>query len=272
MKKLLVTDLDDTLYNWTDFFVPSFYAMVDEVVRITGLDKAMLLEQYRERHQHFGSVEFPYITLKLPAVLEKYPNYSETELKEVFQSAFQCFNTVRDQNLKLFDGVSETLKSIRDRGVTIVGFTESSQENGFYRIMRLGIAPYFTHVYTLESKFQGDFSLDPKVRTISSKKPNPELLLDICRREGFSTEETIYMGDSPTKDVYMAHRAGITSVWANYPTAHKEYASMLLAITSWKPEEYQREVRLREEMASQGIYPDYTVHAYPELLNILTGC
>ena len=46
-KKLLITDLDDTLYDWAGFFVPAFYAMVDEIVAITGLDRDGLLREYR---------------------------------------------------------------------------------------------------------------------------------------------------------------------------------------------------------------------------------
>ena len=34
--KVLVCDLDNTLYDWVGFFVPALYAMVDETVRIWG--------------------------------------------------------------------------------------------------------------------------------------------------------------------------------------------------------------------------------------------
>lgn len=39
MIKLLISDLDDTLYDWTGFFVPAFYAMADEIARMTGIDE-----------------------------------------------------------------------------------------------------------------------------------------------------------------------------------------------------------------------------------------
>ncbi len=31
MIKLLITDLDDTLYSWIGFFIPAFYEIVDEL-------------------------------------------------------------------------------------------------------------------------------------------------------------------------------------------------------------------------------------------------
>lgn len=42
MKKIIITDLDDTLYDWLGFFIPSFYEMVDEIVNITKINKDIL--------------------------------------------------------------------------------------------------------------------------------------------------------------------------------------------------------------------------------------
>lgn len=269
MKKILVTDLDDTLYNWMNFFVPSFFSMVDKVAQITGLDKELLYGQYKDKHQFFGSVEYPYITLKLPAILALYPGKTEEELKEIFRPAFQIFNSVRDRNLTMFPGVEETLKAIQEMGITIVGFSESSQETGFYRLIKLGICQYFTHVYLLESEFSSDFLPNDQVRKIRSKKPNKDLLLQICEMEGFSPAEAIYTGDSLTKDVYMAHHAGITSVWVDHPNKNPEYARQLLSVTSWTDQEYEAEQARKKEMDEKGIAPDYVIHNYSDLLNIL---
>ena len=70
LKKVLITDLDDTLYDWLGFFIPSFYAMVDELVSITGIDKEILLSEYKEKHQYYGTVEHPFVTLELPSITE----------------------------------------------------------------------------------------------------------------------------------------------------------------------------------------------------------
>ena len=50
MKTTLITDLDDTLYDWIGFFIPAFYAMVDELVVITGIDKNVLLSKKSIHH------------------------------------------------------------------------------------------------------------------------------------------------------------------------------------------------------------------------------
>jgi phosphoglycolate phosphatase-like HAD superfamily hydrolase len=62
------------------------------------------------------------------------------------------------------------------------------------------------------------------------RKPNPHVLLDICREYGRSPDEVIYVGDSLTRDVYMAKRAGVTSAWAEYGTTNR--FSMALSTTT----------------------------------------
>ena len=80
MIKLLISDLDDTLYDWTGFFVPAFYAMADEIARMTGIDEKKLLNEYMAAHQRLGSVEYPYATLELPSIKAYYNNAPADEL------------------------------------------------------------------------------------------------------------------------------------------------------------------------------------------------
>ncbi len=68
MIKLVITDLDDTLYSWIVFFVPAFYDMVQELSNILKVPEDELLKQYKAAHQEFGSVEYPFATLKLLSV------------------------------------------------------------------------------------------------------------------------------------------------------------------------------------------------------------
>lgn len=228
MKKLLITDLDDTLYDWIGFFIPSFYAMVDEIVHITGIEKELLLQEFKEKHQYYGSVEYPFVTLKLPSILKKYKGLNENDIKSALSEAFQRLNSVQKQKLHLYNGVNETLKELHKRGITIIGYTESSQENGYYRLKRLGISEYFKHVYTYKSKFESKRVVDKKIMTLTTKKPDKDVLLGICERENCKPDEVIYIGDSITKDIYMAKLAGVTSVWVNYP---KEKITIM--IYSW---------------------------------------
>ena len=269
MKKLLITDLDDTLYDWLGFFIPSFYAMVDELAKITGIDKECLLKEYKILHQQYGSVEYPFITLKLPSVLKKYQNYSEDELKEILGEAFHRFNSMRKRTLVLFDGVEKALKELSQRGITIIGYTESSQENGYYRLKRLGISKYFKHVYATRSKYESVLPYDDKIMTVESKKPDKDVLISICNSETCDPQNAIYVGDSLTKDIYMAGTAGITSVLVNYPKEQNNYYKLLVDITSWTDADFEREARLKQAFIDSKMKPDYIISNFSELLTII---
>ena len=268
-KKLLITDLDDTLYNWISFFIPSFYAMVDELVNITGLNKTILLKEYKEKHQYYGSVEYPFITLKLPSILSKYEGKSEIEIKENLEEAFHRFNSVRKKTLKLFPNVQTTLEFLMSRGITIIGYTESSQENGYYRLKKLGINEYFKHIYVSESSYNNNYSVSEKVKYVNKKKPNRDVLLNICKEENYNIQEAIYVGDSLTKDIYMAAMAGITSILVNYPKEQNDYYNLLVDITSWTEEDFIREKQLKAIWRSNDMKPDYIITDFSELISII---
>ena len=265
MKKILITDLDDTLYSWLDFFVPAFYAMVNEIVNITAIPRSTLITEYKEKHQYYGSVEHPYVTLTLPSIIDKYKGLTEEEIKRCLDKAFHKFNSVRKERLFLYEGVKDTLEKLYNDGIVIIGYTESSQENGYFRLEKLGIAQYFKHVYASVSSYESKYPISEKIKLVNTKKPNKEVLLEICECENCSTEEAIYIGDSLTKDIYMANTAGITSVLLKRPKTDNNYYQLLVDITSWTEEDFENELKLKRVCEDQGIIPNYTVSEFSKI-------
>lgn len=269
MKKILITDLDDTLYDWIGFFIPAFYAMVDELHNITGIEKDILLSEYKIKHQYYGSVEYPYVTLELPSIIKKYNDSSLDEIKGFLSEAFHCFNSVRKNNLKLFDGVEDTLKALSEKGVVIIGYTESSQENGYYRLKKLGICDYFKRIYTLKSQYKSQYPVDERIITVNNKKPDKDILLSICKKEYFTPNEALYIGDSLTKDIYMANEAGITSVLMSHPKENNDYYKLLVDISSWTEDDFEHEAKLKEECTLHNVKPDYIISDFRKIKNII---
>ena len=243
--------------------------MLDELCSITGIDRNVLLQEYKMQHQKHGSVEYPFVTLELPSIKAKYSNYSNEEIKNTLGEAFHRFNSIRKKTLILYDGVSETLKYLSEKNIIIIGYTESAQENGLYRLKKLNISQYFKHVYSSQSQYTNNYPIDIKARTVTVKKPNKDILLNICKAEGCAIDEAVYIGDSLTKDVYMAKQAGITAVWVNYPKESNNYYNMLVDITSWTDEDFQREAKLKQEYLLKDVHPDYEINNFSQLSNIL---
>lgn len=274
MIKLLITDLDDTLYSWLSFFIPAFYEMVDELSKILQKPEAELLQEYKQVHQEKGSVEYPYATLLLPSVRQKFPDYTKEQLMDVLNTAFHRFNSTRKKKLCLYPQVKETLEQLSKLGIIIVGYTESAEENGFYRLKKLSIDNFFRKVYVSNSQYErpDSFPSSPKTQIVHGKKPNPELLSQICKSEGALICEAIYVGDSLTKDIYMAKMAGITSVLCKYPKSDDADTlyQKLVAITNWTDKDFEYENRLKEQFKSQNITPDFTINSFWSLLSIIS--
>ncbi len=74
-KKMLVCDLDNTLYDWVGYFVPSFNAMVDAALPIIGCDREQLLDDLREVHQKHHDSEQPFALLETGSVRRRFPDF-----------------------------------------------------------------------------------------------------------------------------------------------------------------------------------------------------
>jgi FMN phosphatase YigB (HAD superfamily) len=277
--RAVITDLDNTLYDWVTFFAHSFDAMVSELTRILDVDRQSLLAQFKEIHVRYGSTETPWAALELPTAQSRFPLLSSSEMAEKLGPAFSAFSASRKEYLQLYDGVSETLAKLVNQQIAVIGHTEALPVNAFYRLTLLGVADRFSRLYTAEGKMaehpfpERSRTTPPShlIRTLpqSEKKPSPEVLLDICRREGFSRGECLYVGDSLTRDVMMAKRAGVRAVWARYGTKYDpKLWDILVAVTHWSAEDVEREAKLKE--LSRDIHPDITIDRFDEI-SVLCG-
>ena len=275
--RALITDLDNTLYDWVTFFALSFDAMVTELTRILDVDRQSLLSQFKEIHQRYGSTETPWAALELPSARRKFPQATSSQLAEHLESAFHAFNSARKRHLRLYGGVAETLESFINKGVMIIGHTEALPVNAFYRLALLGIAERFSRLYTIEGRvidrpFPGQPRHSPPpdlIRALppSERKPNPDVLLDICNREGLSVQQCLYVGDSLIRDVAMAKRAGAIAVWARYGTSYDPALwDLLVAVTHWSSADVERESKLKKEF--RNVRSDFTIDSFDELITL----
>lgn len=268
-KQLLVCDLDNTLYDWVGYFVPSFYAMVDAVVEITNCDREKLLDDFREVHQRHGDSEQPFALLETKTIRELYRGQSIENVIKELDPAFHAFNSARKKNLKLHARVRETLDLISSADIKMVAHTESKLYGVVDRLNRLDLFRYFAKVYCRErSRLPHpipNFGQQWLERMPSGKvvelshhqtKPDPNVLLEICEREGADRETAAYVGDSIARDVLMAKRANVPSIWAAYGAQHdSELYQRLVRISHWTSDEVAREISLKEEAKS--IKPDF---------------
>jgi phosphoglycolate phosphatase len=149
-----------------------------------------------------------------------------------------------------------------------VAHTESNLYAAIGRLKRLRVIDFFKRIYCRErstiahpnQRAAQDWleTIDrykPKELSHQQRKPNVDVLLEICRDQACSPDEAAYVGDSLARDVLMAHDAGVFSIWAKYGVAHNtEYYERLVRITHWTNDDIEREKRLRGR--TRALQPD----------------
>jgi len=274
--RLVIADLDNTLYNWVSSFVPAFYAMVDVAADILKVDKEKLLDELRSIHQRYRNSEQPFALLETPSVENRFPGLSRLEKKYELDPAFAAFNKKRKRHLHLYPGVERTITQIRDAGCGVVGYTEAILNNSIYRLAKLGVMDDFDAIYAPASRADGhpdpsrQYDFEPyrdKIHLLPDdhRKPDPTVLTEICAEYDADTAETLYVGDSMTRDVAMAKQAGVVAVWAKYGSKYDPTDwQKLVRVTHWTDEDVARERILKEELGE--VRPDLEIESFPELL------
>jgi len=285
---LLVTDLDNTLFDWLEIWYESFSAMLNKVAEISGIPVSDLEKEFYEVHQRRGTSEYAFALQELRSSA----GLSRHQVKAKYEAAIGAYRAARDRTLHLYPRVAETLAAIRATGATIVGYTESMRFYTSYRMRALGLDKLLDYLYSPEDaelpiglaiedleRYPQD-KYRPRHTELrhtprGEKKPNPQLLLDIVRDTGGTPETTLYIGDSLMKDIAMAQDAGITDVWAKYGVPHDraEYA-LLKRVTHWPPEDVAKEESIKQREREQNgsrIVPTYVLnHGFYELLTLFS--
>lgn len=278
--KLLITDLDDTLWDWLEMWHKSFAPYFERIKIECGIDNVDLAQAFKELHQTYGTTEMSFAYREIPIIEPK--NYhlfqNGTEDKK---SILHEYYSNKKNNLKLYNGVFDTLNYIKSKGVKIVAFTESYVFFTKYRIKHLGLDGIIDCIYSpmgsdlplsVYRHYETDY-WDPhitKIRPLANdvRKPDPEILDQIVSDFGADKETTIYIGDKLDRDVFMAQQAGITSVYAKYGhrSASDEY-DMLVSVTHWTDEDVDRERAFKNKCLNL-VEPDYSIDKFSDILNI----
>jgi HAD superfamily hydrolase (TIGR01549 family) len=273
--RVIITDLDDTLYDWVAMWYAQFTAQFNTVHERTKLDEETLLREWKNVHERYGTSEYIFAIEALPALRKKYPL---KEIQAIADEASRAGQIARQKALKLFPGVLETLSFLKEKECMIVGFTESKSYYAGQRIRALGLDGTIKYLYSSEHTemsaaeqrrlHQSPYNLYELKKTevrhtsIGSLKPDPRILQSILRDLGAEPKETLYIGDKLDRDVTMAQAAGTIDVHASYGQAkdRPEY-ELLRKVTHWTQQAVERERETGIAEAS----PSYTISSFADL-------
>lgn len=275
---VVITDLDDTLWDWVGMWYESFKAMLDQLELDSGVERDVLIEDFKEVYTRHNTTEYSFAIEELASLQEQ--NTGE-DLTVVYANSIKAYRKARKAALSMYPTVLETLKTLKGKGVLLVGYTESMSFYTRYRLRNLGLDHFFDFLYSPKDHELPENVNVKKVRyyppehytlrnvihrfTPADKfKPSAEVLKDILNDLGAKPEETIYIGDKLHKDISMAQKAGVIDVWAKYGEAkdRKEY-ELLRRVTHWPQDAVQKE----KGTMAMDVKPSYTLESsFSELL------
>jgi phosphoglycolate phosphatase len=246
--RAVVTDLDNTLYPWVDYIVPSLEAMVDSLVTTTGLPRVRIVQSLKAVYGKYQSNEYPF-AIQESEIFAPYEADFDSFNALVLDPARQAFKAARERFLRPYPGVRETLEAIRARGLKLVALTDAPRNAAELRLKWLKLDGHFDALYTLPGYALPD-NVDPEIRRrqaaghynakapvvelpLDFEKPSPAGLARILADLRLEGPEVLYVGDNVKKDMPVAEACGALGVWAEYGTyVSSEYRQRLAVISA----------------------------------------
>jgi phosphoglycolate phosphatase len=282
--RLLVTDLDNTVYDWLDAHVPAFNSQVAELGRLTGLPQRELLDSYQRVHQRKRTSEYAFAFLELDVLDAIDGGLSPSQRLLRYRTALDAYRVEHLRRLHLYPEVSETLREVRARGIKVIAHTDAMMFYASLRVCVLGLEPLLHGLFAVEDHtwpagvqppfgdlFPGHVPFRSNVEIQEELppdliKPDPEVLRRILRRFEIKPAEALYVGDSLTRDISVAQRAGVHDVYAEYGLAYDSpLYQRLVEVTHWRADDVRRETELRRHP----VIPAMRIATFSDLLDAI---
>lgn len=258
-RRLLITDLDNTLWDWFKAWYQSFSAMLARLSELSGVPQQELEKDIRPIHQAHGTAEYSNLINEMPILIRA---AAPRDPWVVFDDAVHLLRSRRRAFTTLYPGVGDTLKQLKAHGVRIVAYTESVSYWTEWRIRHVGLDGVIDVLYSAEDHdLPAGLTIDD-LRTLPQEsyglkttehhhivrgatKPSAEVLRSILGDQRCEPAEAAYIGDSRMKDIAMAKMVGVLDIHAKYGEVQNRHEYELLRrVSHWSDEDVEREKNL----------------------------
>lgn len=295
VEKLLVLDIDNTVFDWVSYYVNSINALFKKVSAITGTDIATLANEAKEVFSRHNSIEHPFLIQEMPHIRKFYGKDINKMLAEAVELGRQAFNTEAKKHLKTYPNVLATLTEIKQRypKLALVALTDAPRYVAMWKLNKLGILHCFDALYGLP---------DPKIPTDSETKQvlvDQEILLKHLQKVDFNftgrirslpddyekpgtkglktvlmdfelenhPKDILWVGDNLRKDVELGKTLGIHTAWAEYGTRISEETKQKLL--AFSPERNVHRNAAMDPQSATSPKPDITLSNFSEIIDHL---
>lgn len=278
---VVVTDMDNTLFDWLAMWQAAFGAMLARLVADSGVPRETLERELYALHQAHGTTEYAFAIQSLPSLQARHPG---EDLTARYAGAIEAYREARRATLRLYPGVLDTLRALRAAGTQVIAYTESLAYYAAYRVRALGLDGVLDALYSPPDHALPDGMSPDTIRRYPPEyyrlhgtthrhtragawKPDAAVLRGILDAIGAAPDEAVYVGDSLVKDVAMAQAAGVADVFARYGDVRgRPGYDLLRRVTHWPP----AVVAGSEQRAEADVRPTHVLKAgFAELLDLI---
>lgn len=183
--KGVIFDLDDTLYSEKEY-VKSGYNAIAEYLG----------------NEAYADILWGYFQTGKPAIDELLKNINQENKKNEILNIYRTHMP----HIKLYDGVSALIKSLKNRGLKVGLITDGRSKSQRNKITAL----------KLENLFD-DIIVTDELGGVQFRKPNDISFRILQCKWRMSFEDMIYVGDNFEKDFIAPKQLGMQYVWVNNP-------------------------------------------------------
>ena len=282
MIRAVIVDLDNTLYSWVNYIVPSLEAMVASLCETTGFPRIRVVQSLKEVYERHGTNDYAF-AIQESSIFQEFHTDFDSFNALVIEPAKKAFAHARGKYLVLYPGAREGLEALRHAGLKIVGLTDSPRNSAEARVRHLALEHDLDALYTLpgyalpesvderirKREIEGHYRLPIAVTELplAFEKPHPGGLLQALGDLDLTPAEAIVIGDNRAKDGGTARAAGCRWAWAEYGTyLSLEYRERLDIMSA-------RSVT-RRHLAEPGealIEPDWAISNFRQVARIIAA-
>lgn len=198
-------DLDNTLIDFMQMKEKACWAAVDAMIR------AGLRMERETAYSRLMEVYFE-VGIESDKGFTKFLEMQGQFKHKILAAAINAYLNVKNNYLKSYPHVKQTLQALRNVGVTLILVTDAPKTKAYQRLLAMNMDSYFDFVVGYEDTKQKKRDGAPLRLAIEKLK---EMMPEI------ETDQILMVGDSIDHDIHPAKKLGLNTAIAKY--GHKEY-------------------------------------------------
>lgn len=275
--KLVVTDMDNTLYSFSKYLSAGVRDGVKDLSRKTGIGEEALYKSIGKQMDAYNSFSYPWsIELALSDKLNvgKPGGMSYQQFRATISDPFwKTIESSLEKNGVAFPPVLPTLESIRSKQIPVVVLTNASHSIGVKRLDAMGLTrgKFVDRMYVMENppepiglapeliqhgreRINVMAAIENDLQAIKPipkawEKPDPRGMHEILQTYNLRPSQVLMVGDSVKNDIGLARATGTRGLLVRYPFTKPEYESVLRRLSD-KPK--MEKAKMGERLPANG--------------------